>query len=297
MASVGTEVSGADAGRGATTPWTLAQWVAAGMAAPGGPPMTAELLRALDVSAGDRVIELGPGVGRARAAILALRPRSYLAVDPDPGAAARLGPPRPSPVPKILRRAVPDEPVTRPSVQTAPLDRSGAPDGEASVVVTEGSLGTLPDPLAAAALREAARVLRAGGRLGLHELAVVEDSPGEDEEARVVADLALDDGSGLHARTVEGWRAMVREAGLIVLGATTGPVVTAMPRDLAREIGPRHALRLLPDLARDGGRRGAALGARVAVDRHLPRLRAVVLLAEKPLVLGMRRPRVTGALR
>lgn len=278
-------------------PWTLAQRILAGLAAPGGPSMTAELMRALEVSAGDRVVELGPGVGRARAAILAARPRTYLAVDPDPAAGPRLRPPRPSPVPKILRRAVPDDPGTRPALRTAPLDDSDAPAGEVSVVVAEGSLGTLPEPLAQAALTEAARILRAGGRLGVHDLAVVPDAPGEDEEARVLQDLALPDDSGLHVRTVEQWRQLVEAAGFVVLGATTGQVVTDAPRAIAREIGPRHLAPLVPGLVGDAARRASALDARVALDRHLPRLRSVVLLAEKPLVMGMRRPRPAGGAR
>lgn len=297
MASVTMAAAGTGQEVGRAVPWTLAQWVVAGLPAPGGAVMTAEMMRALDVSRGDRVIELGPGVGRARAAILAARPRTYLAVHPDPGAAARLGPPPPSPVPKILKRAVPDDRGTRPAVRTEPLDATGAGDGEASVVVTEGSLSTLRGPLAAAALKEAARALRAGGRLGLHEFAVAVEEGQEREEETAIADLALPDGTGLHVRAVDGWRQMVGEAGLLCLGTTTGAVVTAMPRELGREIGPRHGVRLLADLVGDPARRESALAARVAVDRHLPRLRAVVLLAEKPLVLGMRRPRSTGGVR
>lgn len=296
MSVVTTAAGETGAAVGGAVPWRLPQWLVAGLAAPGGAAMTAEMMRALDVAAPDRVIELAPGVGRARAALLSRRPRSYLAVDPDPAAAARLGPPRPSRVPKILRRAVPDDPGTPPAVRIAPLDDTGAGEGGVSVVVAEGSLGTLPDPLASATLREAARALRAGGRLGIHDLAMPDDLD-EAEAARIAGDLALRDGAGLHVRTVARWRTMVEEAGLIALGTTTGAVVTEAPRDLARELGPRQVLRLLPDLAREPRRRTAALGARVAVDRHLTSLRALVLLAEKPLVLGMRRPRTTGPLR
>ena len=51
---------------------------------PGGIGLTRRLLEAAGPTSTDRVIELGPGVGRTAEILLAARPASYKGVDPSP---------------------------------------------------------------------------------------------------------------------------------------------------------------------------------------------------------------------
>ena len=51
---------------------------------PGGIGLTRRLLEAAGPTSADRVIELGPGVGRTAEILLASRPASYKGVDPNP---------------------------------------------------------------------------------------------------------------------------------------------------------------------------------------------------------------------
>ena len=61
------------------------------------------------------------------------------------------------------------------------------------------------------------------------------------------------------------------------------------PREIMREAAPQ-ALRITRELARDGAVRSAALAARKVVEDHELWLRSALVVAEKPLVSGLRRP-------
>ena len=59
-----------------------------------------------------------------------------------------------------------------------------------------------------------------------------------------------------------------------------------------REAGPRLGLRITREMALDGALRSAALRCgKDALPRRAVSLRSLVVVAEVPLILGMRRPR------
>ena len=137
-------------------PWPLPLRLGAGLAQPGGPAMVRRALEGVGLEAGDRVVELAPGIGATTAVLLELGPREWTGVEPDPIAAEH------------LERAFggPGREVAR-----APVDATGLADDSASVLIVEALLSTLEDAEAAAVLEEARRVLRPGGRVALTELA------------------------------------------------------------------------------------------------------------------------------
>jgi SAM-dependent methyltransferase len=249
-------------------PWPLARRVVTGVVRPGGEAMVRRALEGAGIGEGDRVVELAPGLGLTSRAILAARPRTWTGVEPDPLAAAH------------LTRAVggPGR-----DVVTAPVDATGLPDGEASLVFCDALLTTLDDGGRAAVLREAGRLLRPGGRVVLHELA-----PAPDADPEALARVAA---TGLAVATEAAWRSEVEEAGLVVVGSLVGRLDLPEQRDLMRELGPRGALRLTRGIALDGSVRTASLRGRQALDRDAVALRSVVVVGEVPLILGMRRPR------
>lgn len=248
--------------------WPLAQRVVAGLARPGGPAMVRRALEGAELGESDRVVELAPGLGLTSRAVLAAGPRTWTGVEPDPLAVEH------------LRRATGGP--GREVLEAAP-HATGLPDGEASVVVIDALLSTLDPEGRAAVLAEAARVLRPGGRVVAHELA---PASGADDEAlgRIAA-------AGLTPVDEAGRRAEAEAAGLVVVGALTGPLDLPAPHHMLREAGPRAALRITRTIAQDGAVRGPALAARRALERDALALRSVIVVGEMPLILGMRRPR------
>ena len=257
---------------------TLAGIVASGLVEPGGPELTDRLVEGLGVGPGERLVEIGPGFGVTTERLLRARPGSYVGVDPDPVAVARLserlrGPGR--------------------SFREAPVDATGLEDGSASVVVVSGLLTRLPGEGKAAVIAEAARLLRSGGRLGLHEVALAippEESDPEAAERELLADIAADGTESLHPLTPAGWRDALAER-LIPTGMVSGPLDVRPVRDLLRGVGLKPALALARGLLAELGERSEGVDQRTALELNARRLGAVVIVAEKPLIFDMRRPR------
>jgi SAM-dependent methyltransferase len=263
-------------------PWPLARRMVVGLAQPGGPRLAGRAFDAAGLDDGSRVVELAPGLGLASDAVLARSPRTWTAVEPDPRAAdhrrrsraARGGRPIPG-------REAPSRPRR---VVEAPVAATGLPDGTETVVVVDSLLATLPDAGArAAVLAEAARLLRPGGRVVIHDLAWGE---GATPDAR--DDLAA---AGIHPLTAAEARDALEGAGLVVVGTLDGPLDLPGVTHVAREAGPRLGLRVTRGMALDGGLRSAARAGQQALARRAVDLRAVVAVGEVPLILGLLRQR------
>jgi len=140
---------------------------------PGGIGLTRRLLEAAGPTSTDRVIELGPGVGRTAEILLAARPASYKGVDPSPEGREQV-----ADVLAAHSRQTDTEYVVADAAST------GLPDGSADLVVGEAMLTIQSDDHKREIIAEAARILAPGGRYAIHELALRADrSPEELEEA------------------------------------------------------------------------------------------------------------------
>ena len=250
--------------------WPLARRAVAGLAQPGGRVMLERAFDAVGFGDGDRVVELAPGLGLTTDAILARDPREWVGVEPDPLAAARLA--------KEFGGAGRE-------VVGAPVDATGLPGDSATLVVTEALLSTLDASGREAVLTEAHRLLRPGGRLALHEFTAAPGLAREPEAAQELESI------GIATPSVQRWRAAVEAAGLVVVGSLVGAIAMPPQRDLMRRAGPRTALKITRQVALDSALRTATTRSREILERRSLSLRSVVVVAEMPLILGMRRPR------
>lgn len=250
--------------------WPLARRILSGFVQPGGRAMVERAIEGIGLDDGDRVVELAPGLGLTSAALLARGPRSWTGVEPDPLAAGYLT--------RSLSGAGRD-------VIAAAVEATGLEEGSATAVVADALLSTLSGDGRAAVLAEAARLLRAGGRVAVHEIT---PAPGAEGDRATRADL---EGVGLSALSVAAWRSAMEEAGLVVVGSLVGTLDLPAPPALMREAGPRTALKITREVAADAAIRAPALAGHEILTRRALALRSVVVVAEMPLILGMRRPR------
>ncbi len=256
--------------------------------APGGLVMSCRMLEGARVDGGAHVLALAPGFSPTTNRVLTTWPRSWTGVDPLPAAAAHarraVAPARPSPI-GILERivhGVDPAPADIARVVEAPLDATGLDEEAVTAAYGEGVLSACASDEIVAILTEVARVLRPGGRCAFHELTLAYDAT-----PQTLGSLAS---VGLRPLTVDAWREACHAAGLVPYGETRGPVVDGSTADEVADLGMGATLTRVKALARDREAASLARSASAAIRDEANRLDAIVVLAERPLIAGLRAP-------
>ncbi|MDX1579864.1 MAG: methyltransferase domain-containing protein [Gemmatimonadota bacterium] len=250
---------------------TPGHWVLAKMGKrvlrPGGLELTERMLDGLAIGDTDDVVELAPGLGVTARLALDRDPASYTGVERDSDAARRVS-------------AFLDGPDRRCLVGRA--QDTGLADGCASVVYCEAMLTMQTPGEKKRIVQEAFRILRPGGRYGIHELCLQPDDL--DAAVRQEIGQALTGAIHVGARplTRQEWRSLLEEAGFTVGLAAVAPMHLLEPRRLIRDEGWRGAARFLWNVARTPEARRRVQAMRGAFREHADHLGSIALVATKP---------------
>lgn len=234
---------------------------------PGGLELTYWLLEALRIGPTDDVVEFAPGLGVTAQLALARSPRSYTAVERDREAAAAVG--------RYL-----SAPGRRCVVGTA--ERTGLPGACATVVYGEAMLSMQPPSAKSQIVAEAARLMRPGGRYGIHELCLVPDDVDPALRDAIQHDLSDEIHVGVRPRTVREWRDLVADAGLTVVAEHRAPMHLLEPARIVRDEGLLRALRFAWNVATHAVARRRVLTMRRVFRKYRAHLAAIALVACKP---------------
>lgn len=209
-----------------------------------------------------------PGLGVTACLALARGPRSYTAVERDTVAAEE--------VRRLLsgpgRRCV-----------LGAAETTGLADACASVVYGEAMLTMQTPQDKQQIVREAFRLLRPGGRYGIHELCLQPDELADQRKKEISRALSTAVRVGARPLTPTEWRALLEEHGFVVRVGAVAPMHLLEPRRFLRDEGWRRTLLFLWNVARTPEARRRIRAMRSVFRAHSSHLAAIALVAVKPL--------------
>ena len=233
---------------------------------PGGAELTRHMLAGLNVTPRDEIIEFGPGMGATTRMALESEPASYTAVERD--AVAQRS------VEKLLQA-----PNQRCIVGTA--EATGLEDACASVVFGEAMLTMQINETKVRIVAEARRLLREGGRYGIHETCLTPDDMDENLKSEIEIALRKVLHVGARPLTFPEWRTLLEENGFSIQDHRVAPLHLLEPRRLLQDEGPWRAFRFVSRVAVTPAARRRVLAARKTFMKYREQLSAVTIIAIK----------------
>jgi SAM-dependent methyltransferase len=245
--------------------WLLAQ-MGKRVLRPGGLQLTHQLLADLDIQATDDVVEFAPGLGITARLTLSRNPATYVAVERDPDAA------------NTVRRHLSGTPHR---CITGSAEETGLPSACATVVYGEAMLSMQPATTKERIIREAARLLRPGGRYGIHELCLVPDNVEDSIRQGIQRDLSDEIHVGVRPLTVAEWRELLQAAGFEASSQREAPMHLLEPKRLVQDEGLWGALRFAWNVATHRAARTRVFRMRRIFRRYRAHLSAVSIVSRK----------------
>ncbi len=233
---------------------------------PGGMELTRRMLDALRIEHADDVVEFAPGMGVTARLALNLDPASYTAVERDAAAA------------KIVDSYLKGE---RQRCVLGDASDTGLPDQCASVVYGEAMLTMQTKDAKHEIVREAHRLLKSGGRYGIHEMWLRADNLDEDARRETEKDLTGVVHHGVRPLTISEWRALLEAEGFEIRSVETAPMSLLEPGRLIRDEGFIGAARFVWNLLRDPQARRRVMEMRSVFRRQRKQLGAVAITGVK----------------
>ena len=142
---------------------------------PGGKELTMKLMDSLMINGHDDMVEFAPGLGFTASVALKNNPKSYTGVELNEEAAG------------ILRKTLRGKNC---KIIIGNAANSTLEDNSADKVYGEAMLTMQADPRKSEIIREAVRILKKGGRYGVHELSLQPDDIDETTKAKIQKELA-----------------------------------------------------------------------------------------------------------
>ncbi len=199
---------------------------------------------------------------------LAHKPKSYIAIEREPAAAATMqafliGP---------NQRCIPGT-----------AEATGLPNNLASVVYGEAMLSMQPVAAKTKIIAEAVRLLQPGGRYGIHELCLKPDDIDASIRDAIQHEMAGDIHVGVRPLTAREWCELLAAAGLTVTAKHAAPMHLLEPARLVRDEGLLRAMRFVWNVARHRVRRATRIRAmRRTFRKYRENIAAIAIVCTKP---------------
>jgi hemerythrin-like domain-containing protein/SAM-dependent methyltransferase len=233
---------------------------------PGGLELTHQLLESLAITRDDNVVEFAPGMGATAQLTLEKNPASYVAIDRDEDAANN------------LRQKLGGQ---NREFRVGSADATGLPDACATVVYGEAMLTMQTPDMKIRIVQEAARLLKSGGRYGIHELCLLPDDMDESLEQEIAEALGGSIHVGARPLRVREWRELLGAAGLAVVDEHRAPMELLEPARMIADEGVSGAFQIFWNALHDEEALARVREMRAVFRKYRDHIGAIALVAHK----------------
>lgn len=234
---------------------------------PGGIELTRRMIQELAIGSSDHVVEFAPGLGATARLTLKQHPASYTGVERNETAA------------DIVRRALSSD-TQRCVVGRA--EETGLPEESATVVYGEAMLSMQPPSTKARIAREAFRLLKPGGRYGIHELSLTTPDLDASLKEEIAAELSQVIHHGVRPLSTDEWSDVLCAEGFEIQTHAEAAMHLLEPRRVISDEGLFGAMRFVFNVASHRDARRRVLAMRSIFRRYRQHLAAILLVARKP---------------
>ena len=234
---------------------------------PGGRELTEFLIKELQITPEDDIVEFAPGLGFTANIACSYHPKSYTGVDLNQEAAS------------VARKRIKYD---KAKIINANAAESTLPDSYANKVYGEAMLTMQPLEHKKAIIAEAFRILKSGGYYGIHELGIEPD--GVSEEIKEDLFKELSETIRVHARpmTTAEWTALLEEQGFKIIRVEHNPMLLLERSRIIQDEGWLRMLLITFNLLRFPEIRKRVKKMKACFRKHRDNLDAVAIIAQKP---------------
>lgn len=199
---------------------------------------------------------------------LARQPRSYVGIERDPAVARQLE--------RELGNGT-----TR--FVSASAESTGLAANSVSLVYGEAMLSMQTPEQKQRILAEAFRLLKPGGRYGIHELALLPNQIDGLTRKDIEREMSMNIHVGVRPATLAEWMMLLEGAGFRIEWQALAPMHLLEPKRMLHDEGLAGVLRIGFNLLRKPGARRRVLSMRRMFRKHAAHLSAVAIVCVKPV--------------
>ncbi len=233
---------------------------------PGGIELTRKMLASLNIGSQDIVVEFAPGLGVTAKMALEMNPVSYTAIEAEEAAADR------------VRSYLHGD---RQTCNIGLAEKTGLPAESATVVYGEAMLTMHSDEKKRLIIKEAARILKVGGRYAIHEVGIVPDEADSALQKEIRTELSRSIHIGASPGTLSHWKTLLEGEGFRVEDVITSPFHLLEPKRIIEDEGLAGALKFAFNLLRHGDARRVFLDMKRVFKKYHSHLTGMVIVVVK----------------
>lgn len=247
---------------------TQGHWILAKMGKkvlrPGGKELSRRLIRALNISRQDDIVEFAPGLGYTAQLALSCDSGSYTGIDADKDVVG------------WLRHKIKGSNLR---FQYGNASDTGMGSHTKDKVFGEAMLTMQADHRKSGIIKEAYRILKNGGLYAIHELGLT--GVNEEQKHQIQKDLALAIKVNARPLTTAEWTSFLEHEGFTVREVLTSPMHLLEPKRVIDDEGLLNTVKIAFNILKDKEARARILHMRSTFRKHRQYLNAIAIIAVK----------------